>query len=154
MREIKGNFQGKNKKFAIVISSFNEMISKELLGGCRETLGKCGVEDKNINVFWVPGAYEMPLVVSKIATGNKYDGVICLGAIIRGDTPHFDYIASAVSRGINQVSLQAKKPVIFGVITADTQEQAMERAGIKQGNRGKEAALSILELVDLLSKVK
>ncbi len=154
MKEIKGKLQGKNKKIAIVASGFNELISKELVDSCNDTLIKCGVESKDIDAFWVPGAYEMPLVASKITSLKKYDGVICLGAIIRGDTPHFEYIASSVSRGINQVGLDSGKPVIFGVITADTQEQAMERAGIKQGNKGKESALAVIELVDLIKQVK
>ena len=154
MREVKGGFQGKGKKIGIVASGFNEFISKELIHGCVETLKKCGVEEKDISIFWTPGAYELPLIASKTASSKKHDAVICLGAIIRGDTPHFDYIATSVSRGINQVSLTTGVPVIFGVLTADTQEQAIERAGVKQGNRGKDAALSALELVSLLSRIK
>jgi len=153
MEEVRGNFQGKGRKFAMAASDFNGFITKELVSSCVKTLKKCGTDDKDISLFWVPGAYEMPLVASKIAASKKYDAVICLGAVIRGDTPHFDYIASAVSRGINQVSLQTGVPVVFGIITADTQEQAIDRAGVKQGNKGKDAALTALELADLVKKV-
>jgi 6,7-dimethyl-8-ribityllumazine synthase len=153
MKEIKAKLQAKNKKIAIVASSFNEFISKELVNSCSQTLSKCGVEPEDITVFWVPGAYEMPLVVKKAASGKKYDAIVCLGAIIRGDTPHFEYIASSVARGINQVGLETGLPVIFGVITADTQEQALERSGIKQGNKGRDAAFSVVELIDLISKI-
>jgi len=154
MREVKGNYQGKGKKMALVVSNFNELISRELVAGCVETLKKCSVDDKDIAVFWIPGSYEMPLVSSKLAASKKYDAVICLGAIVRGDTPHFEYIANSASRGISQVSLATGIPVIFGVITAETQEQAIERAGLKQGNKGRDAALSALELSDLLSRAK
>lgn len=154
MKEIRGSYQGKGKKIALVVSSFNEVISKDLVHGCTETLTKCGVDDKDIAAFWIPGSYEMPLISSKLARSKKYDAVICLGAVIRGDTPHFDYIASSSSRGISQVSLDTGVPIIFGVITADTQEQAMERAGLKQGNKGQGAALSALEMIDLVSKAK
>jgi len=154
MREVKGSYQGKGKKMALVVSNFNELISRELVAGCVETLKKCSVDDKDIAVFWIPGSYEMPLVSSKLAASKKYDAVICLGAIVRGDTPHFEYIANSASRGISQVSLATGIPVIFGVITAETQEQAIERAGLKQGNKGRDAALSALELSDLLSRAK
>ncbi|MBN2121022.1 MAG: 6,7-dimethyl-8-ribityllumazine synthase [Candidatus Omnitrophica bacterium] len=154
MKEIKGSFQGKGKKIALIVSRFNEFIGKELLSSCVETLTKCGVDDSDISVAWVPGSYEMPLVARKLAVSKKCDAVICLGAVIRGETPHFDYIASSVSRGLSQVSLDTGIPVIFGIITADTQEQAMDRAGLKQGNKGHTAALSALELVNLLLKAK
>ncbi len=153
MKEVKGKFAGKGKKVTIVASSFNEMISKELVYSCSRTLQKCGVNDKDITLVWVPGAYEIPSISAKLAQSKKTDAVICLGAIIRGETPHFEYISSAVSRGISQVSLNSKMPVIFGIITADTQEQAVERAGIKQGNRGKEAALAALELLDTFLQI-
>ncbi|MFC1514645.1 6,7-dimethyl-8-ribityllumazine synthase [Candidatus Omnitrophota bacterium] len=154
MKEIKGSYQGKGKKIGLVVSSFNETISGDLVRGCAETLKKCGAEDKDIAAFWIPGAYEMPLIAAKLARSKKYDAVICLGAVIRGDTPHSDYIASSVSRGLSQVGLDSGIPVIFGVITADTQEQAMERAGLKQGNKGETAALAALEMIDILSKAK
>jgi 6,7-dimethyl-8-ribityllumazine synthase len=154
MREVKGSYQGKGKSIALVVSSFNEPISKDLVDGCTAALIKCGASEKDIAVFWIPGSYEMPLVSAKLARSKKYDAVICLGAVIRGDTPHFDYIASSVSRGISQVSLDTGVPVIFGIITADTQEQAMERAGLKQGNKGQAAALSALEMIDVVAKAK
>lgn len=154
MKQIRGSYQGKGKKIALVVSSFNEFISKELLSGCIETLEKCSVDEKDIFIAWTPGAYEMPLATAKIAQTKKYDAVICLGAVIRGDTPHFDYIANVASRGLSRVSLDTNVPVIFGVITADTQEQAIERAGTKQGNKGKDAALAALELADLFGKIK
>ena len=154
MKEVKGSFQGKGKKIALVVSSFNDSISRDLIDGCTQTLKKCGGDEKDITAFWVPGSYEMPLISSKLARSKKYDAVICLGAVIRGDTPHFDYIASSVSRGISQASLDSGVPIIFGIITADTQEQAMERAGLKQGNKGQAAALSALEMIELVSKAK
>ena len=154
MKEIKGNYSGKGRKIAVIVSNFNKVISRELLAGCIETLKKCKVEDKDIAVFWVPGAYEMPLVSSKIATSKKYDAIVCLGAVIRGETPHFEFIATSATRGLSQVALTTGIPVMFGLITAETQEQAMERAGLKQGNRGKDVALSALELVDVLSQAK
>lgn len=152
MREVRGSYEGRGRKIAIVVSLFNELISKQLLQGCLETLIKCGVTEKDIGIFWVPGAFEMPVVVKKISLSKNYEAVICLGAIIRGDTPHFEYIASQVSRGLSQISLDTGLPVIFGLVTADTQEQALERAGIKEGNRGREAGLSCLETVNLLSQ--
>ena len=154
MKQVRGSFKGTGKKIGLVVSSFNEFISKELLAGCLEALKKCGTDEKDINAFWVPGSYEMPLVASKLAKSKKYDAVICLGAVIRGDTPHFEYIASSVTRGLSQVGLDTGVPVIFGVITADTAEQALDRAGIKQGNKGKDAALAAIELVNLLSQAK
>ena len=154
MKEMRGSYQGKGKRIALVVSEFNEVVSKELLASCVETLKKCNVDDKDISAFWLPGSFEMPLLSSKLASSRKYDAVICLGAVIRGDTPHFEYIANSASRGISQVSLSTGVPVVFGVITAETQEQALERAGLKQGNKGKDAALSALELIDLITKVK
>ena len=140
----------KGKKFAVVISRFNDMVTKSLLDGCCDTLKRHGTKDADIEVSWVPGSFEMPVVASKIAKSKKFDAIICLGAVIRGDTPHFDFIASEAAKGIAGVSVQSGLPVIFGVITADTMEQAIERAGIKGGNKGRDAALNAIEMVNLL----
>ena len=152
MKEIGGSFSGKGKKIAIIISRFNEFISKELLGGCLDTLKKAEVEDKNISIIWTPGAFEIPQVLSKLEC-RKFDCLIALGAVIRGETAHFDYIASEVAKGIAHLSQNKKVPIIFGVITADTTEQAIERAGTKQGNKGRDAALSALEMANLYSQI-
>jgi 6,7-dimethyl-8-ribityllumazine synthase len=152
MKEIRGKFTGKGKKIAIVISRFNEFISKELLGGCLDTLKKAGVEDKDISVVWTPGSFEIPPALSKI-DAKKFDAIIALGAVIRGDTPHFDYIASEVTKGIANISIEKKIPIIFGIITADAVDQAIERAGTKQGNKGRDAALSALEMADLFGQI-
>ena len=138
-----------NFTFAIVLSRFNEFISNKLLGGAIDALVRHKAKKENIQVFWVPGAYEIPLIAKKVA--NKFDAVICLGAVIRGATPHFDYVASQVSKGIAKVSLDTEKPVIFGVLTVDTLEQAIERAGTKSGNKGFDAAISAIEMVNLLN---
>lgn len=152
MKQIKGNFLGKGKKIAIVISRFNEFISSQLLDGCVDTLKREGVEDKDIAVIWTPGSFEIPQVLNSVDS-KKFNAAIALGAVIRGDTPHFDYIAAEVSKGIARISLDKKMPVIFGVITADTIEQAIERAGTKQGNKGRDAALSALEMADIFSQL-
>jgi len=137
-----------------VVSRFNDFITKELIAGCTDTLLRHGTDEKDITVTWVPGAFEIPLVAQKLAKGKSYDAVICLGTVIRGATPHFDFIASEVAKGVAQVSLESGLPVVFGVITADTIEQAVERAGTKDGNKGRDAALSAIEMVNLLEKVK
>jgi 6,7-dimethyl-8-ribityllumazine synthase len=152
MKEIKGSFLGKGKKIAIVISRFNEFISKELLSGCIDTLKKAGVEEKDISVTWTPGSFEIPQALSKLSP-KACDAAIALGAVIRGDTPHFDYIAAEVAKGVARVSLDNKVPVIFGVITADTIEQAIERAGTKQGNKGRDSALAALEMANIYSQI-
>ena len=154
MHQFKGTFDGEGKKIAIVVSSFNEMISKQLLDGCVQTLAKCKVSDDAITVFWTPGAFEIPVIAKKTAASKQFDGVICLGAVIRGDTPHFDYVCTAASRGIAEAAYESGKPVIFGILTTDTQEQAMNRAGIKGGNKGADAALAALEMANLLVQVK
>ncbi|MBI5873735.1 MAG: 6,7-dimethyl-8-ribityllumazine synthase [Candidatus Omnitrophica bacterium] len=139
----------KGKRFSVVISRFNDMVTKSLLDGCCDTLKRHGVKDADIEVTWVPGSFEMPTVALKLARNKKFDAVICLGAVIRGDTPHFDFIASEAAKGVASVSMQTGLPVIFGVITADTMEQAIERAGIKGGNKGRDAALNAIEMVNL-----
>lgn len=152
MKEVRGSFSGKGKKIVIVISRFNEFISNQLLQGCIDTLKKSGVTSDSISVIWTPGSFEIPQVLSKLSI-KKIDAVIALGAVIRGETPHFDYVASEVAKGVARVSQDKKIPVTFGVITADTVEQAVERAGSKQGNRGRDAALSALEMANLYSQL-
>ncbi|MFH1772070.1 MAG: 6,7-dimethyl-8-ribityllumazine synthase [Candidatus Omnitrophota bacterium] len=152
MKEIKGNYSGKGKKIAIVISRFNEFISSQLLGGCIDTLIKAGTKAADISVIWSPGSFEIPQILSRLNIKN-FDAAVALGAVIRGDTPHFEYIASEVSKGIARISMEKKFPIIFGVITADTIEQAIERAGTKQGNKGRDSALSALEMADIFSQL-
>jgi len=151
---IEGDLIAKGKKFSIVASRFNNFMTKELVSGCLDTLIRHGASEQDLTVAWVPGAFEIPMVAQKIAKAKDYDAVICLGTVIRGATPHFDYIASEVSKGIARVSQDTGVPVIFGVITADTIEQAVERAGTKDGNKGRDAALSAIEMVNLLGKIK
>ena len=140
----------KGKRFALVVSRFNDFVTKSLLEGCCDTLKRHGAKDNEIEVSWVPGAFEIPTVAMRLARSKKFDAVICLGTVIRGDTPHFDFIAGEAAKGVAQVSMQTGLPVIFGVITADTMEQAIERAGTKGGNKGKDAALNAIEMVNLL----
>lgn len=150
---IEGKLNAEGKKFAIVISRFNEFISKNLLNGALDCLLRHGANEKEINIVYVPGSFEIPLVAKKLATSNKYNAIICLGAVIRGGTPHFEYVASAVARGIESVNLETGVPVIFGIITSDTIEQAIERAGTKAGNKGWDAAISAIEMADLMTKL-
>jgi 6,7-dimethyl-8-ribityllumazine synthase len=151
---IQGHLDAKGKNFAIVVSRFNEFISNKLVEGAIDCLQRHGSGKNNVNIYWVPGSFEIPLIAQNLANKKEIDAVICLGAVIRGSTPHFDYIASEVSKGIANVSLESKKPVIFGVITSDTLEQAIERAGTKAGNKGWDAALSAIEMTDLLKKIQ
>ena len=153
MKIIEGNLTAKNKKFGIVVSRFNELISTQLLSGAKDCLLRHECKNDNITVAWVPGSFEIPLTAKKMAQSSKYDAIICLGAVIRGDTPHFEYIASEVSKGVANVGLETGVPAIFGIITSDTIEQALERAGIKAGNKGWDAALSAIEMVNLLKKL-
>jgi len=148
-----GKLLAENLKFGIVISRFNEFITKKLLDGAMDTLTRHGAKTEAVSVAWVPGTFEVPLVAQKMASSGKYDAVICLGAVIRGATPHFDYIAAEVTKGIAQVGLSTGKPVIFGVITADTIEQAIERAGTKAGNKGSDAAQAAIEMANLLVEI-
>ncbi|MBD3245448.1 MAG: 6,7-dimethyl-8-ribityllumazine synthase [Candidatus Omnitrophica bacterium] len=152
MRELKGTFSGQGKKIAIVVSRFNEFISKELLQGCVDTLQKSGVTEEHITVIWAPGAYEIPQVLSRMDTA-QWDAIITLGAVIRGETPHFDYIAAEVAKGVASLALARKVPVIFGILTSDTVEQAIERSGTKQGNKGRDAALAALEMAALYGQL-
>jgi 6,7-dimethyl-8-ribityllumazine synthase len=153
MNMIKADLVAKGKKFAIVISRFNEFISSNLLEGCVDTLARHGVNENTIDAVWVPGAFEIPVVALKLAKSKKYDAVICLGTVIRGSTPHFEFVASEAAKGVAKVSLDTAVPCIFGVITADTLEQAIERAGTKDGNKGRDAALSAIEMANLTGKI-
>ena len=144
-----GKLNASGKRFAIVISRFNEFITGKLLDGAVDCLQRHGAKPADLEVFWVPGAFEIPYLARKLAAAGKHHGVICLGAVIRGATPHFDYVASEVAKGIAHAALETEQPVIYGVITADTIEQALERAGTKAGNRGFDAALTAIELADL-----
>jgi 6,7-dimethyl-8-ribityllumazine synthase len=150
---IEGKLNAKGKKFGIVISRFNELISSQLLAGAKDCLLRHDCKEEDITVAWVPGSYEIPLTAKRMAKSKKYASVICLGAVIRGGTPHFDYIAAEVSKGVAQVGLEANLPVIFGILTTDSIEQALERAGTKAGNKGWDAALSAIEMVNLFGKI-
>lgn len=145
-----GSMVVKNKKFALVISRFNDFVTKALVDGCCDTLQRHGAKEPDIELFWVPGSFEIPTAAIRVAKTKRFDAVICLGAIIRGDTPHFDFVASEAAKGIAQVSMGTGLPAIFGIITADTVEQAIERAGTKGGNKGRDAALNAIEMVNLL----
>ena len=151
---IQGMLTTSNEKFCIVISRFNEFIGSKLLSGAIDELTRHGVDENNIDVIWVPGAFEIPLVTQKAAKLNKYSAIITLGAIIRGSTSHFDYVAAELSKGIASVSLEYSVPVIFGVLTCDNLEQAIERAGTKSGNKGSEAAKSAIEMASLSALIK
>ncbi len=148
-----GKLLGEGLRFGIVASRFNELIVSRLLSGALDTLRRHGASEDQIEIAWAPGAFELPLVAKKMAESGKYDAVICLAAIIRGATPHFEYVAAEASKGIAQVSLATGLPVIYGVITADTIEQAVERAGTKAGNRGSDAAMSAIEMANLLREL-
>jgi 6,7-dimethyl-8-ribityllumazine synthase len=152
-KELKGNLVVEKQRFALVVSRFNNFITDKLLSGAMDTLQRHGCPDNQITVVRVPGSYELPLTAKKLIAGGGYDAVICLGCVIRGQTPHFDYIATECSKGIAQVALESGTPVAFGVITADTLEQAIERAGSKTGNKGSDAALTAIELVNLYAQI-
>ncbi len=153
-RTFEGHLDAKGLRIGIVISRFNEFISTKLLGGAMDALIRHGAEDERIEVAWVPGAFEIPLVAKRMANSGKYDCVICLGCIIRGATPHFDYVAAESSKGIAQVAMRSDCPVAFGVLTTDTIEQAIERAGTKAGNKGWDAALAAVEMANLIKQIE
>lgn len=153
MKIYEGNLISQNKKYGIIVGRFNEFIGGKLLSGAIDGLKRHGVEEDNIEVAWVPGAFEMPLIAKKMAKSGKYDAVLCLGAVIRGSTPHFDYVSSEVTKGVAHVSLETEIPIIFGVLTTDSIEQAIERAGTKSGNKGFEAALTAVEMVNLIQEI-
>jgi 6,7-dimethyl-8-ribityllumazine synthase len=152
-KTLEAHLNAKGKKFAIVVSRFNDFITEKLLSGALDALVRSGAEDSDIQVVKVPGSFEIPLVAKKMAKKKGLDAIICLGAVIRGATPHFDYISAEVSKGIAQVSLESEVPIIFGVITTDTIEQAIERAGTKAGNKGWSAAMAAVEMANLLEAV-
>ena len=153
MKEINGNLKADNLKFGIVVSRFNSLITEKLLEGAIDCIVRHGGDQENITVVRVPGAFEIPLIAKKMAKSGKYDAIICLGAVIRGSTPHFDYVASEVSKGIALVGLETEVPISFGILTTDTLEQAIERAGTKMGNKGFDAALSAIEMVNVLKNL-
>ncbi len=153
MKTFEGKLDAKGIRVAVVIARFNEFISGKLLSGCMDGLKRHGAEEEDISVIWTPGSFEIPLTARRAALSKKYDAVICLGAVIRGATPHFDYVAAEVSKGVAQVALEASIPVIFGVLTTDNLEQAIERAGTKSGNKGFDAALAAIEMVNLLKQL-
>ncbi|RKD29552.1 6,7-dimethyl-8-ribityllumazine synthase [Thermohalobacter berrensis] len=153
MKKYEGKLIAQGLKVGIIVGRFNEFITGKLLDGALDALNRHGAEKENIEVVWVPGAFEIPLAAKKMAESQKYDAVICLGAVIRGATPHFDYVANEVSKGIAKVSLDTELPVVFGVLTTDTIEQAIERAGTKAGNKGFEAAVTAIEMANLLKQL-
>ena len=153
IKEIKGQLEAGKAKYAIVVSRFNEFITSKLLGGAIDSLQRHGAGDEQITVVWVPGSVEIPLAAKKLASSGKYNAVICLGAVIRGQTGHFEYVCQQVSRGIGQINYDTGVPAVFGVLTCETIEQAIERAGTKQGNTGANAALSAIEMTNLLGQI-
>lgn len=153
MKTYEGKLISEGLKFAIVVGRFNEFIGSKLLSGAIDGLKRHGTKEEDIEIIWVPGAFEIPLVAKKLAKTNKYDVVICLGAVIRGSTPHFEYVSSEVSKGIANTSLDTEIPIIFGVLTTDNIEQAIERAGTKSGNKGYDAAITAIEMANLLKEI-
>ncbi len=154
VKTYEGQLIGDGIKVGIVVGRFNEFISSKLLDGALDGLKRHGVAEENIEIAWVPGSFEIPLTAQRMAASDKYDGVIALGAVIRGETPHFDYVSAEVSKGIAKVGLDEEKPVIFGVLTTDTIEQAISRAGTKSGNKGYDAAVSLIEMVNLFKEIE
>ncbi|MGD6967173.1 6,7-dimethyl-8-ribityllumazine synthase [Rossellomorea vietnamensis] len=148
-----GNLVGSGLKVAIVVARFNEFITSKLLGGAEDALKRHGIDEADITVTWVPGAFEIPVIAKKLAASKKYDAVITLGTVIRGATAHFEYVSGEVAKGVANVGLQEEVPVIFGVLTTDTIEQAIERAGTKAGNKGWEAAVSAIEMANLIRQI-
>ncbi|MCE5301174.1 MAG: 6,7-dimethyl-8-ribityllumazine synthase [Spirochaetia bacterium] len=155
MKEIKGQLTGKGRKIAIVVARFNEAISKNLLTGAVDCLTRHGVPESAIDVYWTPGSFEIPTMLSNIIKKKKkYDGIVALGCIIRGETPHFEYVASEAAKGIANMSIQTGMPIGFGIITADTVEQAKDRAGVKSGNKGWDSSLAVLEMIDAIAQIQ
>ncbi len=153
MRKLEGKVVGQGIKIGIVAARFNEFIVSKLVGGAQDALIRHGVEDDDITLAWVPGAFEIPMIANKMATSGKYDAVICLGAVIKGSTSHYDYVCAEVSKGVAQVGLNTSVPTIFGVLTTDNIEQAIERAGTKSGNKGYDAACTAIEMVNLIKNM-
>lgn len=154
MKVVTGNLIAKGLKFAVVVSRFNDFISSKLLEGANDALLRHGADEKNVSVFRVPGSFEIPPVARRLARSKRYDAVICLGAVIKGDTPHFDYVSNEVAKGVAGVAFGEDVPCAFGVITADTLEQAIERAGAKSGNKGRDAAETAIEMANLYKEIK
>ena len=154
MRTFEGKFHGRDVRIAIVAGRFNEFITSKLVGGALDVLKRNDVSEENIDIAWVPGAFEIPLITKKLANTQKYDAIITLGAVIKGSTPHFDYVCSEVSKGVAQISLQSELPVIFGVLTTNNIEEAIERAGTKAGNKGADAAFSAIEMINLIKEIE
>lgn len=153
VKVFEGHLLGQGLRFGLVVGRFNEFITNKLMSGALDALKRHGVEDQDVEVAWVPGAFELPMVAGKMVSLRRFDAVICLGAVIRGATPHFDYVASEVSKGVAKVGLDSGVPVIFGVITADTIEQAIERAGTKAGNKGWDAGVTAIEMANLIKGI-
>ena len=149
-----GKLIGEGLRFGVVVSRFNELITSKLLGGAMDALVRHGVSEDDVEIAWVPGAFEIPLVTKRLASTHRFDAVLCLGAVIRGSTPHFDYVAAEVSKGVAHVGLETGVPCIFGVLTTDTIEQAIERAGTKSGNKGYDAAVTGIEMANLLRQIE
>jgi 6,7-dimethyl-8-ribityllumazine synthase len=153
MKKIEGKFNGKGVKIGIVAGRFNEFITSKLVGGAVDVLKRNDVNDEDIDIAWVPGAFEIPLITKKMAESKKYDAIITLGAVIKGSTPHFDYVCAEVSKGVAQISLQTGLPIMFGVLTTNNIEEAIERAGTKAGNKGSDVAFGALEMIDLIKNI-
>ena len=153
MRTFEGKFDGRDVRIAIVAGRFNEFITSKLVGGALDVLKRNDVSEENIDIAWVPGAFEIPLIAKKLANTQKYDAIITLGAVIKGSTPHFDYVCAEVSKGVAKISLQSELPVIFGVLTTNNIEEAIERAGTKAGNKGADAAFSAIEMINLIKEI-
>ena len=154
MKVYEGKLVSDKQRYGIIVGRFNEFIGGKLLGGALDALKRHGASEDQVEIAWVPGAFEIPLIAKKMASSGRYDAVICLGAVIRGSTPHFDYVSSEVTKGVAHVSLDTEIPVIFGVLTTDTIEQAIERAGTKAGNKGFDAAVTAIEMVNLIEQLK
>ena len=152
MKTYQGKLQAKGLKVGIVVSRFNQFISERLLEGALDALNKLGAEEENISIYKVPGSFEIPLLVKKLAKAKKADGIVCLGVLIRGDTPHFDFLSAEVTKGLAQISIEEELPVSFGILTVDTLEQGIERAGAKAGNKGWDAVISLVETLNLIKK--
>jgi 6,7-dimethyl-8-ribityllumazine synthase len=152
-RIIQGKLDAKGSRFAIVISRFNSLISDRLLSGALDALERHGAAPDDITIVWVPGSFEIPSITKKVALSKKYDAVICLGALLRGETPHFDYLSSAVTKELGQIGLEAGIPVINGVLTCNTMEQAVDRAGLKTGNKGFDASVAAIEMIELMKQL-
>lgn len=154
MKVVQGNLVAQGERYAIVVSRFNELICGKLVEGAKDALARHGVKMNEFDVYWVPGAWELPLTVKELALSGRYDAVVALGAVIRGDTPHFEYVSAEMSKGLASVGLDQRVPVAFGVLTTENLEQALLRAGSKAGNKGAEAALAALEMVSLLRQIR